>query len=54
MLIGVISFTFATGTLSSLMSNTDASAVRLQERMEILNKVYNEHKLPLSLYNKLR
>jgi len=40
MLIGVLSFSFATGSLSSIMSNYDEAHARLSERLIILDKVY--------------
>jgi len=54
MLVGVISFSFATGTLSSIMSNHDTDCNKLRERIEILEKVYQEHYLPLGLYNRMK
>jgi len=54
MLVGVISFSFATGSLSSIMSNYDAANAKLTERLAILDRVYQEHYLPLGLYNKMK
>jgi len=39
MVIGVIFFSFTTGSLSSIMSNYDAANAKLSERLEILNKI---------------
>lgn len=39
MLIGVISFSFATGALSSIISNYDASQAKLKEKMATLNDI---------------
>jgi len=39
MLVGVMAFSFATGTLSSIMSSYDAANSKLSERLTILNKV---------------
>ena len=50
MLVGVVSFTFATGSLSSIMSSYDATNARLSEKLSILEKIYNEYCLPLGLY----
>lgn len=54
MLIGVFSFTFATGSLSSILHNYDHANAKLQERIAILNRIFKEHYLPLELYEKLR
>ena len=40
MLVGVISFSFATGSLSSIMSNYDHANAKLQERITVLNRIY--------------
>jgi len=39
MIVGVISFSFATGSLSSIMSNYDAANADLSERLSILNRI---------------
>ena len=39
MLVGVISFSFATGSLSSIMANYDQANAKLEERIEILNRI---------------
>ena len=40
MIVGVLSFTFGTGSISSIMSNYDANNVKLLEKISILNKIY--------------
>ena len=40
MVIGVISFSFANGSLASILSNYDEQNAELLERINILNKVY--------------
>jgi Ion channel len=37
MIIGVISFSFATGALSSIISNYDTSEAKLKEKISTLN-----------------
>lgn len=54
MLIGVLSFSFATGSLSSIMSNYDQANAKLQERIAILNRIYKDYFLPLHLYQRLK
>ena len=50
MIIGVISFTFANGSLASILSNYDVQNAVLQEKISILNQIYKEFNLPLELY----
>ena len=50
MLVGVISFSFGTGSLSSIMQNYDQANSKLQERITVLNRIYKEYCLPLELY----
>lgn len=54
MLIGSISFTFFTGSLSSILQNYDNANAKLQERISVLNQIYRDYSLPLDLYEKLR
>lgn len=54
MIIGVISFSFATGSLSSILQNYDQANAKLQERIQILNRIFKEHHLPLELYERLK
>ena len=50
MVIGVISFSYANGTLASILANYDEQNAELQEKINILNKVYKQYYLPLELY----
>ena len=52
MLTGVLSFSFATGALSSIISNYDSSEAKLKEKISTLNSIQSEYKIELSLYNK--
>ena len=54
MVIGVISFSFATGTLSSILSNLDSSNAKLKAKLGLLLDIKEEYKLPNSLYDDLR
>ena len=54
MIIGVISFSFATGSLSSILQNYDQANAKLQERIQILNRIYKQFYLPLELYQRLK
>lgn len=50
MIIGVVSFSFANGSLASILSNYDVHNAALQDKIAILNKVYKDYRLPLNLY----
>ena len=54
MVIGVISFSFATGTLSSILSNLDSSNAKLKGKLGVLLNIRDEYNLPSSLYDDLR
>jgi hypothetical protein len=53
MLIGVISFSFATGALSSIISNYDSSQAKLKEKIATLNEIKNDYKIGPELYDDL-
>ena len=54
MVIGVISFSFSTGTLSSILSNLDSSKAKLKQKLGMLVDMRDEYQLPPSLYDELR
>jgi len=54
MVIGVIAFSFATGSLASILQNYDIQNAKLSEKMIILNKLRKEYFLPLELYSRLK
>lgn len=54
MIIGVIAFSFATSSLTSLLSNYDQANANLQDKVQILNRIYKDYALPLELYERLR
>ena len=54
MLIGVISFSFATGTLSSILSNIDTQKAKLKSKLELLLEIKQEYHLNNALYDDLR
>lgn len=53
MIIGVVAFSFATGSLSSIISSVDSQSAMMQERSQTLSRIYKEYQLPLSLYNRI-
>ena len=50
MIVGVFAFSFANGSLASIMSNIDESNASYVEKMEILNKIYKQYSLPDELH----
>ena len=50
MLIGVVSFSFANGSLASIISNYDNKNAYYQEKLNILNKAQKDYNIPLDLY----
>ena len=54
LITGVVGFSFATGSLSSVLSSLDAKAGKLAEKMEILNDIKEEYRISYDLYRKLR
>ena len=54
MIVGVIAFSFATGSLASILSNKDTQEAHLQEKVSVLNSIYKEYCLPLDLYARLK
>ena len=54
LLIGVIGFSFAIGSLSSVLSSLDAKAAKLKEKLSILENIRTEYKIPYELYRRLR
>lgn len=50
MFIGVTAFTFANGSLASILSSYDEQNVDLNEKLATLNKIKNEYNIPKELY----
>lgn len=51
---GAISFSFAQSALATLMSNYDQANAQLQEKINVLNRIYKQYYLPLELYQRLK
>jgi len=45
MIVGVISFSFATGSLSSIMSNYDHSQALIKQKLATLNEIHSKYRL---------
>lgn len=54
MCIGGILYSFAIGSLSSILSSLDSSKAKLNEKINTLNQLKTAYKIPFELYYKLR
>ena len=54
MVIGVFGFSFANGSLTSIIQNYDQTNAHYNEKMQTLNKIIKDYNLPLELQIKLR
>jgi hypothetical protein len=54
MIFGVMLFSYANGSLSSIIQNYDSTNAKYQEKLNILNRIYKEYKLPLDLFIKIK
>ena len=53
MLIGVIYFSYSTGTLSSIIANYDSEEAKAKEKIMLINVMQSEYKFAPHLFNKL-
>lgn len=53
MVFGVISFSYATGALSTIIQSVDAREAQTKEKIAVLNEIKHEYKLNPALFNKL-
>lgn len=53
MLIGVVLFSYATGSISSIISSADSEDARLKEKMGTLKELQGDYDLELGLFNKI-
>jgi hypothetical protein len=53
-LIGVLSYSFASGSLTSILTNYDQINEKNQKKIEILNRLFRENNLTPDLYYKLK
>jgi hypothetical protein len=54
MVVGVISFSFASGSLASVMQNRDSKNEVLNKKMKGLRKIYQDFSIPYELYGKIK
>lgn len=52
--IGVISFSIASGSLASIITSYDTKNAKLEGRLQKLKRMYKDYCLPLELYGKIR
>ena len=50
MVLGVVGFSFVTGSVTSIISNLDHSNAIQTDKLNILKKLYKDYQLPLDLY----
>jgi hypothetical protein len=50
----VVGFSFAIGSLSSVITSLDAKAGKLAEKMETLENIKSDYRIPYPLYRRLR
>ena len=53
MLIGVVTFSFATGTLSSIITSYDSNEAQVKEKIATLNSIMDEYDLNIELFSRL-
>lgn len=54
MIIGVMSFSFFSGSLASIIQFYDCQNAKYREQLSLLNKLFKEYKLPVQLYSNLK
>ena len=54
MLFGVIAFSFANGSLTSIIQNGDSNNAKYEQQVTMLNDIYKEYCLPLELFNRVK
>ena len=52
--MGVVGFSLATSTLTQLLAEYNSSNKKLNEKMDVLKRVYDEYCLPLELYDRVK
>lgn len=50
---GVFTFSFSIGSMGSLLTGLDTKKAKLKEKIQILNELRQEYKIPFLLYHKL-
>ena len=53
MLLGVIAFSYATGSISSIITNQDSTEAKLRVKMMTLESIQHEYNIDEKLFNKI-
>lgn len=53
-LIGVLSYSFASGSLTSIIANYDQINQKNQEKINVLNRLFKEHNIPSEIYYQIK
>ena len=54
MIIGAMAFSFASGSMASILQNVDNHSAIFEQKLTILNRIYRDYYLPLDLYTRLK
>lgn len=54
MILGVVGFSVAVGSLSSLMTSLDIIGAKLKQEMDLLESIRNQYNLDPVLYEEIR
>ena len=54
MMLGVVGFSFATSTMTSLMTSLDSANARLKQKLATLEEIKNKYQIGAGLYEELR
>jgi hypothetical protein len=53
MTVGVVSFSFATGSISSIIAKHDSAEAKLKQKVTMLDSISREYAFPQELFNKV-
>ena len=53
MVLGVLSFSYATGALTNIINNLDSKDAQVKEKISTLNLIQREYDIDNDLFNKL-
>lgn len=54
MILGQVAFSYGISALGQIITHMDQSTARFEERIMILNRIYRDCCLPLSLYTRIK
>jgi proline dehydrogenase len=53
-LIGVLAYSFASGSLTSIIANYDQINQKNQEKINVLDRLFKEHNIPSDIYYQIK